>query len=258
MADEPIKEAKKTNSKNGKDIKNDKDGKSGKGGIVFIIIVVVLIGFIALVKLDVFGLGTNVLGPALKDVPVLNLILPEMPEEEVEVEVLVNYTFETIEDAIKVIKERDLTLMEMTEEAEIINEQYSALIDENDRLKIFEDRQAQFEEDRKEFDLLVAEYADASEYMDFVESAYTENALIIYESLVQEKVFSEQVMVNAAMYASMNAEDAAEIMEITHLTDIDMVAEILLSLDATKAGAILAELDPTTADRISRYMYPSE
>lgn len=241
---------------------NQEEGKSGGGGLVVVVILIVVLGgFVALVKLDVFGLGSNVLGPAIQDVPVLNLILPEMPEDMTDTSdtaVQVNYSFETIEDAIAELKIRDQQLKELLDQAEIDSEAYTALLLENERLKEFEANQTQFEADKAEFDLLVAEQADPQDYMDFVESTFEESALAIYETLVTEKVYSEEVTANAAMYASMKPEDAAAIMEITHLSDIDMVSEILMSLEASKAGAILAEMDPTTADRISRYMYPQE
>jgi len=236
--------------------KNEEKKSKGKGLVVLIILLVVVGGFIGMVKMDVFGLGTNVLGPALQNVPVLNLILPTMPETVV-TEPTINYAFETVEEAIIVIKEKDDLLKEMAKEAENNTETIQALTDENTRLKVFEDNQVQYEADKAEFDQLVAEQADPKEYMSFVEDAYPENAMAIYSELVQTQVLNDAIATNAAMYASMNPADAAAIFEITQLTDMDMVAKILFSLDATKAGAILAEMDPTTADRISRYMYPT-
>ncbi|MDA3847152.1 MAG: hypothetical protein PF505_11520 [Vallitaleaceae bacterium] len=228
----------------------------GKGGLVVIVVIIVLVGFIALVKMDVFGLGTNVLGPSLQNVPVLNLILPAMPEIVVE-EPSINYAFETVEEAIIVIKEKDDLLKEMAKEAENNSVTILALTEENTRLKVFEDNQVKYQEDKAAFDILIAEQADPKEYMDFVEDAYPENALTIYSELVQVQVMNDSIAVNAAMFSSMNPADAAAIFEITQLTDMEMVAQILFSLEATKAGAILAEMDPTTADRISRYMYPT-
>lgn len=240
--------------------KVDVKKKKGKGGFAALMIILILVvGFIALVKLDVFGLGSNILGPSLREVPVLNLILPAEAEEIIAPEVIeINYQFETVEEAIEVIKERDKTLKEMTEQAEINSEAYDALVLENQRLKVFEAEQVKFQANKDTFDSLVAEQADPTAYMALVETAYPENALAIYSELVKDKVFSEEVMANAQMYASMKPADAAAIMEITHLSDMEMVSEILLSIDSTKAGAILAAMDPTIADRISRYMYPDE
>ena len=46
------------------------------------IILVWLIIIIALIKFDVGGFGSSVLRPILKDVPVVNMILPEPSEEQ--------------------------------------------------------------------------------------------------------------------------------------------------------------------------------
>ena len=58
--------------------------KSNKLVIVFVTILIVLIWlaiFVLLIKLDIGGFGSNVLRPVLKDVPVLNMILPEASDE---------------------------------------------------------------------------------------------------------------------------------------------------------------------------------
>lgn len=239
----------------------EEEKKSGGAGglIVLVIIILMLGGFVALVKFDVFGLGTNVLGPSLKDVPVLNLILPEMPEEEVDADVVeIVYTFETVEEAIEIIKERDKRVKELEEMVENNSEANTALEEEVARLKVFEDNQVAFEADKLAFDQLVAEQADPASYMTYVEGAYPETALSIYEQFAKDSVMDEDIQKNADMYGSMKAKEAATIMEITHLSDMEMVSEILQAMDTTKAGSILAAMDPTIADRISRYMYPNE
>lgn len=74
-------------------------------GIVVSLLVLV-IGFVALIRFDVAGLGgTEVIGPSLVNVPVLNMILPEMPEEVVDGgEAEATYNFETVEEAIEILK----------------------------------------------------------------------------------------------------------------------------------------------------------
>ena len=50
--------------------------------IITLLIVVILLGIIAAcIKLDVGGIGNNVLRPVIKDVPVLNKILPKASNE---------------------------------------------------------------------------------------------------------------------------------------------------------------------------------
>ena len=49
--------------------------------VIFLILLVWLAIFALIVKLDVGGLGTT-LRPALKDIPVLNLVLPNVSDEQ--------------------------------------------------------------------------------------------------------------------------------------------------------------------------------
>ena len=52
--------------------------------IALIIIIIWLVVFAFLIKLDVGGIGSNVLYPVLKDVPLVNKILPSVSEEHVQ------------------------------------------------------------------------------------------------------------------------------------------------------------------------------
>ena len=85
------------------DKEKQKEGMGSKIVLAFVtlLIIIVWLAIIGLmIKLDVGGFGSTVLRPIIKDVPYLNLILPE---EETELED--QYQFETIEDAITRIKE---------------------------------------------------------------------------------------------------------------------------------------------------------
>ncbi|MBR5967943.1 MAG: hypothetical protein IK001_05030, partial [Lachnospiraceae bacterium] len=76
--------------------------KIGTGLMVILIILVWLAIFALLVKMDVGGMGTA-LRPLIKDVPILNLILPDVPDD-----VLINeenYPYKNIKEAVEVIKE---------------------------------------------------------------------------------------------------------------------------------------------------------
>ena len=66
--------------------KKDKDEENIGSKIlsVFFVILIVIVWLailVALIKFDVGGFGSSVLRPVLKDVPVINKILPEASEE---------------------------------------------------------------------------------------------------------------------------------------------------------------------------------
>lgn len=60
------------------ELEEDDDGNQGSVFAVTFVIVLIWVAILCLiVKLDFGGFGSNVLTPVLKDVPVLNLILPK-------------------------------------------------------------------------------------------------------------------------------------------------------------------------------------
>ena len=74
-----------------------KGSKAVTALIAIIIILIWLAVFAFLIKLDVGGIGSNVLYPVLKDVPVINKILPEASEEQQASEG--NYKYNTLKSA---------------------------------------------------------------------------------------------------------------------------------------------------------------
>ncbi len=236
--------------------KDDQDEhKKVNVGLISLVLAFLIIGvFIALVKLDVGGLGSRILGPSLKNVPVINMILPKMPEASEEA--VASYNFASIDEAVERLKATEILLKEKEKEAEKLNETIKQNKTEIDRLKIFETSQLQFAKDKEEFDRLVAQQADKEAYMKYVEETYPESALKIYGELIKEKAINDEVEKIAKMFQEMKPKNAAAILEETIAKDIDMAAEVLFKLDSAQSGAVLAAMDPIIADKISRYMYP--
>lgn len=125
MADEK-KQKKDTEVKKKKEVSKSKADNTGmtsadgeedeiKGGglavavVVMLIVLVWLAIFALVVKTDVGGFGSSVLYPVLKDVPVVNKILPKSKEYAKEDS---QYSYKTTGDAIKRIKELEKELKE--------------------------------------------------------------------------------------------------------------------------------------------------
>ena len=78
-------------AKKNKEKKKESDGEGlGSKILSFFFVILIIVVWVAilgaLVKLDVGGFGSTMLRPILKDVPVINKILPEPSEEELEKE----------------------------------------------------------------------------------------------------------------------------------------------------------------------------
>ncbi len=239
------------------------DDEEQGGGSVFLVtfvIVLIWIGILILViKLDLGGFGTNVLTPVLKDVPVLNLILPKSAETSVDPGQEGAYGgYTDLKEAVDYIKELELEL-ERANSANTGNaEDIAALKAEIERLKTFEDQQVEFQRIKTEFYEEVV-YADKGpgieEYKKYYESIDPATAEYLYKQVAVQKQESDDIKDFAKAYSEMKPKQAAAIFEA--MTDnLDLVARILNVMDATSRGKILGVMDQDVAARITKIMDP--
>ena len=96
-----------------------------------------------------------------------------------------------------------------------------------------------------------------SEYKSWYESIDSENAAKLYEQVVKDLQYSQQVKDWAETYSKMDAKNAAAILE--EMTgDTDLVSDILLCMTSKQRAAILAEMDPVYAAKLTAIMYPAK
>ncbi|TCT16424.1 flagellar motility protein MotE (MotC chaperone) [Natranaerovirga pectinivora] len=237
-----------------------------KGSIISILIgvgitVLLLGGFILLIKLDIAGLGNQVMRPLINDVPVLNLMLPKekVRENQLEIDKKENpYAFETVEEAVYRLKELEVVVANKNSEIRNLNEETDRLRREVSRLQEFENRYIDFLEDKSKFDEVVVfndKAPDINEYKQFYESIFPQNAAQIYERVIEQYLYDEQAKKYAETYQSMKPGEAARILE-TMTTDLDLVVLILKNINTEQRAKILGAMNPTTAARITRMMAP--
>lgn len=222
--------------------------------IVFLIVIIWLAVFGILIKLDVGGFGSGVLRPILKDVPLINRILPEVSEELVAEEN--NFEYTSLPQAVAKIKELEATIEEMTKNSSDSSSNTADLQAEIDRLKVFEENQKAFEDRVAEFDKNVV-FADAApsieEYKAFYKAINPTNAETIYRQVIEQLQYSDAILEKANIYKSMEPDAAAQILE-TMTADVEAVAQILLSMKPKESAAILAEMDKVVAAKITKKM----
>lgn len=232
--------------------------EGGKFASVIVILLIILIWlgiFAALIKFDVMGLGTS-MAPKLKNVPVLNKLLPETEEEEAE-----DIPYKSIAECAAYIKELEQEIAGYQQAASEKDTKIADLQAEIARLKQFEDNQAEFEKLRAQFyeEVVFGENApDVEEYIKYYQSIDPENAELLYQRAVAAYVYDEQVKARAQYYSSMKPAKAAAIFcEMTG--DLDIVAALLNSMSAEKCGDILAaisDVDPVYAAKITKKLMP--
>lgn len=231
--------------------------------IVTVLIILIWLAILALlVKLDVGGFGSKVLRPVLKDVPVLNMILPAATDDEVAQNS--KYNFSNLSEALTRIEELENENMALREAIAENADTIASLTAEVARLTPFESYQSNYIRLKKEFDEKVVfgnDYignyaADPEEYIKWYEELDPENASILYEMALERRAMNSVVKELANTYAKMKPKQAAAILE--EMTgDEEKVAMILSYMNPGNSAQILENMDSVYAAKITVLIYPS-
>ena len=193
-----------------------------------------------LIKLDVGGFGSSVLTPLLKDVPVVNQILPSetplgMEDEAVEDE-YAGYT--NLKEAVEQIKLLELQLEQEDLKSSTLEEENAKLKEEVTRLKTFEASQVEFERIKTEFYEEVI-YADkgpgVEEYQKYYESIDPTTAEFLYKQVVAQMEESKEIQDYALAYSEMKPKQAAAIFE-EMTNNLDLEARIVKEMAPKTEG----------------------
>ncbi len=237
-------------------------GESESGGfaafMATLMIVIVWLAVIAvIIKLDIGGFGSNVLTPVLKDVPVINKILPGTQlTETTNPEAYGGYS--NLQDAVDQIRLLEAELeransTNMTQSQEIVD-----LKAEVARLSAFEEKQTDFQRIKTEFyeEVVYSENSPgAEEYKKFYEAMDPTTAEYIYRQVIIQLEEDQKVKDYAAAYSEMKPKQAAAIFE--SMTDnLDLAARILSIMSAEDRGAVLGAMDAGIAAKLTKIMNP--
>jgi len=255
--------AEKKRKKSGSADDLDFEGESTLGGkivtffVTLVIIVIWLAIIVLLVKMDVGGFGSEVLGPVIKNVPYVNQILPDKVFEEESTEED-RYAYETLEQAIARIKQLEIELAE----AQIASDEDAAYIAELEEKAVELERhkleEASFEELREtwyEEVVFSDEAPDINNYKEYYESIAPANAEALYKQVVEQTLYDEEVEEYIKTYSSMKPKEAAAIFD-TMTDDLKLVAEILMNMDAQSRADILGKMNSETAAKVTEIMEP--
>jgi len=213
-----------------------------------------------LIKLDVGGFGSSVLTPLLKDVPVVNQILPSetplgMGGEEA-VDEYAGYT--NLKEAVEQIKLLELQLEQEDLKASTLEEENAKMKEEIARLKTFEASQVEFERIKTEFYEEVI-YADkgpgVEEYQKYYESIDPATAEFLYKQVVAHLEESKEIQDYAQAYSEMKPKQAAAIFE-KMTNNLDLAARILKEMAPEDRGSILGAMDSEIAAKLTKIMEP--
>lgn len=239
-------------------------GEEGGNGLVtfgatILIIFLWLAVICVVVKLDIGGFGSTVLSPILKDVPVLNRILPG--NSLTETTKPDNYGgYSSLQEAVDYIKQLEKDLERAQNALSVKDADIEALKAENNRLKEFETRQADFQRISNEFYREVV-YSDKGpgieEYRKWYEEMNPDTKDFLYKQVILQMEEDAEFKEFAQSYASesMKPKQAAAIFE-SMTDDLPRVARILNALSAEDRGSILGVMDSEIAAKLTKIMDP--
>lgn len=235
----------------------ENDEKKGGGFLVFFIVLLIIVIWIAifalLINLDVGGIGTT-LRPMLKDIPVINKILPPVSDEELAWEN--DLAYKDIIEANQRIKELEILVDKLTIEGEDKDDEIAALTSQVNRLRELEQKMAEFEDRVYEFDkkIVFGENAPSvDEYIAWYETISPENAERIYEMAIQKEAYSATIRDKANYYEKMKASSAAKVFE-NMTADLEYVCKLLYCMKPQSVSNILSNMDPLYAAKLTRKM----
>ena len=240
------------------DIDDEDEGFSPSVLLIVILIVIIWIAILALlVKLDIGGFGSGVLRPILKDVPVINRILPEPTSTDEYVG-----EFDNLPDALAEIERLNKQIDDLKKELENGNgeesEEIKALKEEIVRLRTFEDSQVEFQKLKTEFyeEVVFNDKApEIEQYKAYYEEIDPDNAEYLYKQVVQQietdKIMDEYVKA----YSEMKPKQAAAI--FNEMGDnLELVAKILGHMEPNPRAKIMQAMDKDLASRLTKIMDP--
>ena len=221
--------------------------------IVFLWIAVVCV----IVKLDIGGFGSTVLAPILKDVPVVNKILPGVSLTETDTPE--NYGgYSSLQEAVDYIRQLELELEQVRTASGTKDEDIERLLKENERLKEFENMQVDFQRIQTKFgeEVIYAENGPGpEEYRKWYEEFDPATAETLYKQVILQQEESKEIQEFAESYSSMKPKEAAGI--FNEMTDnLNLVAKILNAMSADERGKILGAMDAEVAARLTKIMDP--
>ncbi len=222
--------------------------------IALVIIIIWLVVFACLIKFDVGGIGSSVLYPALKDVPVVNRILPTPSEEEQAREG--NYQYTTLKAANARIRELENQLAAQNDTSTANSDYITDLEAQVQRLQRYADSEEAFNKRVQAFDENVVfndKAPDLEEYRSYYEEISPENAEKIYRQVLNALQYSENVKATATTYSNMDPAAAAQALSEMP-EDLDLICDILSNMSEKNAAAILQEMDSVFAAQITKKM----
>lgn len=230
----------------------------GNGFVTFAATLLIVVLWVAVVcvvvKMDVGGFGSSVLAPILKDVPVVNKILPSTAPtvETDDTDAYGGYT--SLEEAVAYIKQLELELEQAQTASNAKDTEMESLKAEILRLQEFEERQVEFQRIKTEFYEEVANI-DPDGLIKYYESMDPTTMESIMKQIAVQEQKNEELENYIETFTAMKPKAAAKLFE--SMDDrLDLIAEILEGMTVEKRAAIMDVIDTELGAKLVKMMHP--
>lgn len=234
-------------------------GEDGGNGLVTVLatmlIVILWLAIVCVViKMDVGGFGSSVVRPILKDVPVLNMILPSSAPAEEPAETEGYGGYESLEEAVDYIKQLEQELEREQTASNAKSSEIEALKAEVLRLQEFEQRQVEFQRIKTEFYNEVASI-DPDGLLKYYESIDSATLEYIVKQVVTQQQADKEVEDYIQTYSNMKPKQAAKVFE--QMDDrLELVAQILEGMSVEARAEIMNVIDAEIGAKLTKIMNP--
>lgn len=231
-------------------ISDMKAPKKGKAGLIVLLVTILLIlGFIALTAFNVFGLRDNMLFPLLRNVPVINNIIPEP----------VYTDGADIAATLAELEARTYTLTTenalLEEQLENLNQTIEQLQRDNTRLAEYEMAFEQFAIERETlYRNLAMENPEA--FMIFFNTMDPALVEELFLDIIYAEIEWAEWQNYMASWINMSPVQVARVIESMLTTDMRLIVDVMLELPEPFRGDILNSLAPDSAAAVLRQMEP--
>lgn len=250
------------NQKRGNEVMESEEKSDNKLITIIFAILTILVWlaiFCVMVKLDVNGFGSKVMRPIFKDVPIINLILPDASDDELVEEQ--NLPYRNLSEAVDYIRDLELQIQDYQEENVEQESQIAELQSQVSRLEVFEENQLAFQNEREAYyqEVVLNNGTEMmTSFQQWYEKMDSETAEKIYRQVIER---FEQLKLDdefVSTFEEMDAAQAAAIfMEMSG--DLDTVVKILRSLNADTRSGILSAIaakDSVYAAKLTQLLAP--
>ncbi len=235
-------------------------GEDGGSGLVTfaatLLIVILWVAVVCVVvKMDVGGFGSSVLAPILKDVPVVNKILPSAAPiiETDNSEAYGGYT--SLEEAVEYIKQLELELEREQTASNAKDTEIEALKAQVLRLQEFEQRQVEFQRIKTAFYEEVANM-DPEGLIKYYESMDPTTMESILKQIAVQEQKNEELENYIKTFTAMKPKTAAKLFEAMD-DRLDLIAEILEGMTVEERAAIMDVIDTELGAKLVKMMRPN-